>query len=765
MVRLKAVPPADGYALMPATPTFWRNLGQLNTTDGFNGFDLQRGGRAVQLADGNLLFIWESNTNTGAGIPAGFDVIGQVFDPTGKPVGNEFRLNNGWFSDDEADPSIAVLPSGAFAAVYADNDGSTGSIRLDVFGYDGNHVNSIQIETDATANAAPIFSRPQIVFGTGPLGLIIYQKDNGGGDVDVVLRNWSPDSGNVSPEITIFNGAAATGGGIDSFSIASLTNGNFVVAISDRDSFTESDVTVALLAFSGGPITYINIATGPGRQDNVSVTGLTGGGFVTAWTSGGDIFFSRHTFNLTPVQVAVPVTGAATGIQTLPSVTQLEDGGFVIAWVDLETNSVFMRSYTENGVPEGERVTVVSLPDNGSDGYVTGVEAKTMTDGRITVTYTVATNSDADVFAKIYDPRDSVAAGQFGNDVIVGRVGNDLLIGAYGNDALYGWEGDDTLSGGESGIADTLVGGLGNDIYIDALGDAIVELSGEGNDTAQSASTFSLVLLQHVENVILTGSADVNASGNTAANRLIGNSGNNILNGQGGVDTMAGGLGNDTYYVDHAGDVTTEAPGGGTDLVSSSVSRTLSANIENLNLSGATNIDGNGNTAANKINGNAGNNILRGYEGADTLNGGAGNDILLGGTASDSINPGSDAVRDIIRFSAVADSTGSQRDIITGLDLTNEDRLDFTVVPTALAFVGGGALNLATINADLAAAVDGALAVNGAVLFDPTSGDMNVSGHLFVVVDANGDGIYKPNQDYVVQLVNSTGFLTLDDFI
>jgi hypothetical protein len=40
-----------------------------------------------------------------------------------------------------------------------------------------------------------------------------------------------------------------------------------------------------------------------------------------------------------------------------------------------------------------------------------------------------------------------------------------------------------------------------------------------------------------------------------------------------------------------------------------------------------------------------------------------------------------------------------------------------------------------------------------------------VNGHLYVVVDANGDGSYTANQDYVVQIINSTGFLTLDDFI
>jgi Ca2+-binding RTX toxin-like protein len=335
-----------------------------------------------------------------------------------------------------------------------------------------------------------------------------------------------------------------------------------------------------------------------------------------------------------------------------------------------------------------------------------------------------------------------------------------------GNDAanrLTGNIGPDRLSG--LGGADTLVGGADNDTYLNPAGDLIIELAGGGTDTVESNRSISLLAMSHVENVTLTDRFSTSATGNALNNVLNGNSGNNSLDGSAGADTMNGGGGNDTYHVDNAGDVTIELAGGGTDIVSASVSHTLKANIENLNLNGAANIDGNGNTGANVINGNAGNNILRGYAGSDTLNGGGGNDILLGGTSTDHLNPGSDSVRDIIRFSAVADSTGSMRDIVTGMDLTAEDRFDFTVVPTALVFVGGGALSLATINADMAAAVDAALAVNGAVLFDPNAGDMNVAGHLFIVVDANGDGLYRPNQDYLVQLVSSTGFLNLDDFI
>jgi Ca2+-binding RTX toxin-like protein len=60
---------------------------------------------------------------------------------------------------------------------------------------------------------------------------------------------------------------------------------------------------------------------------------------------------------------------------------------------------------------------------------------------------------------------------------------------------------------------------------------------------------------------------------------------NNVLDGGFyGADTMIGGLGNDTYNVDHAGCVVKENAGEGVDTVYSTVSYTLGDNVENLTL-------------------------------------------------------------------------------------------------------------------------------------------------------------------------------------
>ena len=85
--------------------------------------------------------------------------------------------------------------------------------------------------------------------------------------------------------------------------------------------------------------------------------------------------------------------------------------------------------------------------------------------------------------------------------------------------------------------------------------------------------------------------------GNGLVNILTGSDGVNLLDGLGGADVMAGGLGNDVYFVDDPGDRVIENPGEGTDAIFSTISRMLEPNVETLVLQGAGNLSGDGNTA------------------------------------------------------------------------------------------------------------------------------------------------------------------------
>jgi Ca2+-binding RTX toxin-like protein len=256
----------------------------------------------------------------------------------------------------------------------------------------------------------------------------------------------------------------------------------------------------------------------------------------------------------------------------------------------------------------------------------------------------------------------NILSGGGSNDLLSGEQGNDSLNGNTGNDTLYGDAGSDLLNG-DAGV-DTLIGGLGSDLYIvDSIADVIVESQNAGTDRVQSSVTHTL--RANVENLILTGIANINGTGNILDNALTGNNGNNILNGGAGNDILTGGLGNDIYIVDNNSDIVTEAFGAGTDLVQSSIAYALGANLENLTLIGtAVNGTGNslnnriaGNNANNSLNGGAGNDLLLGGNGSDLLAGRLGNDTLIGGTGTDrfAFYSRNDRVDRISDFSVVDD--------------------------------------------------------------------------------------------------------------
>ncbi|MEW6351947.1 MAG: calcium-binding protein [Thermodesulfobacteriota bacterium] len=205
----------------------------------------------------------------------------------------------------------------------------------------------------------------------------------------------------------------------------------------------------------------------------------------------------------------------------------------------------------------------------------------------------------------------------------------DAAINGNGNgldNVLIGNAAANVLDGGSG--SDTMTGGLSDDTYfVDNAGDLVSENVDEGIDTVETSISYTLT--DHVENLILTGDAAINGTGNALDNVIVGNSADNLLDGRGGADRLAAGAGNDVYVVDNPGDVLTENPDEGVDTVLSSVSHALSANVEHLTLTGDAAINGTGNESDNILTGNTADNVLAGGLGSDLLRGGSGSDTFV----------------------------------------------------------------------------------------------------------------------------------------
>jgi Ca2+-binding RTX toxin-like protein len=313
---------------------------------------------------------------------------------------------------------------------------------------------------------------------------------------------------------------------------------------------------------------------------------------------------------------------------------------------------------------------------------------------------------------------DNAFWGGKGNDLLDGREGNDKLYGDEGDDTLIGGAGKDLLDGGDgvdtvdystsnagvivnlatgaaaggdaegdtlssvenltgSKFADVLTGdakanvlnaGAGNDVIMGSGGGDTIDGGADTDSVDYSNSNAGVTVnlatglgsggfaqgdkLSNVENLTGSSFADV-LTGDAKANILNAGAGNDIIMGSGGGDTIDGGADSDTANYANSDAAVTVSLATGVGLGGFAEGDKLS-NIENLI----------GSKFADRLTGDAGDNLLNGGAGDDNLVGGAGADLLVGGAGIDtadystssaaininlttSVNAGGDAAGDV----------------------------------------------------------------------------------------------------------------------
>jgi Ca2+-binding RTX toxin-like protein len=224
-------------------------------------------------------------------------------------------------------------------------------------------------------------------------------------------------------------------------------------------------------------------------------------------------------------------------------------------------------------------------------------------------------------------------SGSSGTRTINGNALNNLIDGSAVSNVL-------TLDGGAGD--DVYYGGAAGDTFVVAQAGDVVAHGGNGTDTVRASVSVALAswFTQSVENITLTGSGAISATGNEAVNVLDGtqSTGANVLSG----------LGGDDRYLVGAGDTVVESANGGFDTVVLSAGAVATyelaswVNVEGLVLGASLgNSNANGTSGADRLEGNTGNNRLDGRGGDDTLVGGNGNDTLIAGAGNDLLQGGS----------------------------------------------------------------------------------------------------------------------------
>jgi Ca2+-binding RTX toxin-like protein len=471
---------------------------------------------------------------------------------------------------------------------------------------------------------------------------------------------------------TAETGAANAALGDQNQNFESLTGGSYADTLTGNSSTNTISGGLGNDTISGGAGTTADKLLG-GYGDDTYVLVDNSADIIIELTSQGTDTVSSGTLN-------VNISAASAALSKLTTFAYLEN-------VTLTGSTVLTGTGNSgNNVMTGNSVASTLIGGTGNDTYVVSFAGTNITEISSGGLDVVQSGVSYDMRSLALNVENltltgSAAINGTGNasaNIITGNSGANKLDGSTGKDKLIGGNGVDTYVVDDAGdYVDETTGTTGANAVAAITANAAL-------DTVWTSVTYTITDTK-VENLTLadatgvtTGTSAISGYGNSSANiitgnngdntlygaagndKLIGNTGKDTLDGGTGADTMQGGTGADTYIVDNLSDTADESTSTDTaasptlvnatgDLVKSSVTYTLGANIENLTLTGTAVINGTGNAAANIITGNDSKNILDGIGGNDQLAGGKGDDTYLIHGVGDSITENSNSGTDLVQ--------------------------------------------------------------------------------------------------------------------
>ncbi len=678
-----------------------------------NAVDLIGAPRILELANGNVAVVWDSGLGS---------VFGSIFDPaTGLRVASQFTVS-GFVSD--TDPELTLLSNGNWVVTMTNGP----NIYSQIMSPSGARIGG-QIST----GVAGADTDPAVAALTDGGWVVVYVNADPGGFSRLYAEIRNAD-GTIRTDDFSF-GIAALNNSNTQPAVVGLQNGNWAVVYAD-EGWTNGGITLQIFSPTGFPLSaLVQVDTwngGPAPESEPDITVLANGMIVVTWTDrfwgDGDILGRIFTPDGEPVSVNGTTSPflirGSFSEERDSSVAHMFDGRFITTWSDSRQDAG-----SNDSIGAQIRELVQVMEGDAENDVMVGSALRDYMYG----------NGGADVMR-----------GEDGNDVMYGGGGNDTMYGGRGDDFLSGDRGNDWLAGGAG--ADTMMGGAGNDTYIvDNRGDRVYETTAIGNavdaggiDTVRASVNFNMNAyagVRFVENLVLTGSDDLNGQGNVLDNHLIGNSGNNrllagsgddLLQGLGGDDVLRGGAGNDRLE-----------GGAGNDTL-------LGESGNDVLLGGAGNDRLDGGRGDDLLIGGGGDDVLIGGFGKDRLEGGAGNDrliggegddVLIGGTGRDILTGGAGADVFVFRSIAEAGNTAATRDVITDFE-RGLDRID-----------------LSGIDANLGQAGNQSFSFIGSAGFTGSAGQLRFANGV-VSGDVNGNG----QADFQIA-VNGIALLAASDFV
>jgi Ca2+-binding RTX toxin-like protein len=738
----------------------------------------QASASVLGLSDGSYMVVWDVENADGTSAIMGRRYSGS---DNGALTG-EFKISNSPSAGVKLLPTLAEFQNGQIVVSWGTQGAAeltgSGGIYQQVIDFNGVPL-FYAGDSSTTKPAATTLTVQTVVGGTQPVldpaypSAAYYLKDAPLASGATVSNSHLVVSGSaaVGSVITVKAGATVLGtvavddNGQWALDVPSLASGAYALTATVSDLFGKTSVASA--AFN---LTINNGITGTAGDDNEqywiirgangtaqSLTALggndtlNGGGGADTLTGGaGDDTYIINNTGVTVIEAANGGTDTVVASIGATLAANVENGVLSTnAGASLTGNAL------NNQLTGGDGNDVLSgLGGNdtmtgglGNDTYVVDVAGDVINESGsggtdlVQVAFAAAGGYTLSANVENAAVTGTVAINLTGNvldNLLTGNAAGNLLSGEGGNDTLNGLAGNDTMNGGD-----------GNDTYVvDAAGDVINEAADGGLDTVQTALTSYALTAANVENLVYTGAAAFNGTGNGGNNSLNGGTGNDTLNGGAGNDTLTGGIGNDSLLGGDGDDLLMPSGGasgvdvvdGGlgndtvvllgnyadyqrtrvtefdTKLVNAVTGETVTIRgVEQVQFADGTHelaelIDNSASSGNDTLSGTVGNDTIDGGAGADQMFGDLGDDTYLVDNLGDSVQELLGEGLDTVLVGLAAAGTYVLQDNVENATVTSAGTLAVNLTGNNLAnlLTGNGGANLLTGNAGNDTLVGGA---------------------------------------------------------